>query len=242
MQPRRLNSDDSRGDSCENLVVPSETLRNASHRAPKGDSGKNGDERVSVFWRLFGGTLLSIAALAVITAYQSIASSIHELRNDLAKANEARAELVKKDEYSTARGKIWDKLQEMQKEQQTGVAPIPQLQQRMDKIEETEKAEAADHRETHETHATLKERLAQVELQLTNGRTTQKDVQTLLQQVAGLQEKGLARDQQLQQLQEERKELAKDIQALRERLVKVEAAKESGKTSSKTTAKSETGD
>ncbi len=103
MSPRRFSrSEEGRGDSSEELfpILASETARigaTPSHAAPQ--SGKNNEEKLSLFWRVFGGTILSIGALVVISAYQALSSGIHELRTDLARANEARAELVKKDEY-----------------------------------------------------------------------------------------------------------------------------------------------
>ena len=36
----------------------------------------SGDERMSLFWRLFGGTILSIVALAAITVYNSLNTGI----------------------------------------------------------------------------------------------------------------------------------------------------------------------
>src|SRR5260370_11911155 len=82
-----------------------------------------------MFWRIFGGTILSIAALVIITAYQSISSSIQELRSELARVNEARAELIKKDEVAATNSKIWNHFQEMQKDQHTALTPITQMQQ-----------------------------------------------------------------------------------------------------------------
>ena len=195
VQPRRFLADDDRGDSCDKLVVAAETLRSASHRHPKSESGKTGDERISLFWRIFGGTILSIVALVVITAYQSISTSIHDLRTDIMHVNEARAELIKKEEFTAMISKVWDHFQEMQKDQQTALAPVAQMHQRVDKLEEENRAVTAD----------------------------RKELQKWQQAVAGLQEKAVLRDQQLQQAQEEHKELVKEIQALRERIAKLEA-------------------
>ena len=44
---------------------------------PKQKGGEKAEEKISVFWRVFGGTILSITALAVISAYQSLANGIH---------------------------------------------------------------------------------------------------------------------------------------------------------------------
>lgn len=241
MKPARFSrSDDGRNDSSEQLfpVLASETMRNAatpSHQPPQ--SAKSSEEKLSVFWRVFGGTVLSIVALVVITAYQGLSSGIRELRTDLAHANEARAELVKKDEYSAGRAKMWDRLQEIQKELTTVATPMDPMKLRLDKLEAGSHAMDSERREIHELHATLKERLAQIDQQLAQAKATQKDVVGLQQTIQGMQDKMTFREQQLKQSEDERKELAKEIQALRERIAKVEATKENRQAPAKTTSK-----
>ena len=92
-------------------------------------AGTNGDaageERMSMFWRVFGGTILSIVALAAITVYNGLNSGISELRAELnrvnsdlraevARAGEARAELVRKDEFNARVTTVWDGIKTMQ--------------------------------------------------------------------------------------------------------------------------------
>jgi chromosome segregation ATPase len=250
MKPDRFSRDDeSRTDSSEQLfpVLASETMRNssrrASHQQPQSQpQSKSGEEKLSIFWRVFGGTVLSICALVVITAYQGLSGGIRELRTDLSHANEARAELVKKDEFSTARAKIWDKLGEMQKDVTTVGSPIDPMKVRLDKLEAGSQSMDAERREIHELHATLKERLSQIEQQLTQAKAAQKDLQSLQQTVQGVQDKLAFREQQLKQSEDERKELAKEIQLLRERIAKVEATKDSRPSPAKTTGKPKTDD
>jgi hypothetical protein len=164
-----MNSSDDSSDSVEQYrLVTAETLRNAAtHHQPP---AKPGDEKVSLFWRIFGGTILSIVALVIITAYQSVTNSITDLRTSISHLNEAKAEFVKKDEYSGSRTRTWDRMSEIQKEAASATA------------------------------------------------TTQ-------QALTALQEKSVARDQQFKQMEEERKELLKEVQSLRERLARVEATK-----------------
>ncbi len=230
MSPRRNDRDaDFRGDSNEQVIpmVASETMRTPkSHAMPKEMNGKGADEKVSLFWRIFGGTILSIVSLLVITAYQSISGSMHELRTDLSQLKEAKSEFVKKDEYSTARTRMWERMQEIDKQVATATAPIGQLKDRMGQFEEQTKSNAGERKEITELQATIKERLAQFEQQLNQGKMAQKDVQMVLQTIGGLQEKAILRDQQVKQLEDERKELMKEIQALRERVARVEATKE----------------
>ena len=86
-----------------------ETARSASESCSKADPKKD-EERVSIFWRLFGGTILSIVALVSITLYNNMASSISDLRADLSREREARAELVKKDEYTTRVTAVYERM------------------------------------------------------------------------------------------------------------------------------------
>jgi chromosome segregation ATPase len=150
-----------------------------------------------MFWRVCGGTLLSIGALAVVTVYQSLTGSINEMRAELNRANEARADMVKKEEYASLQTKIWDRMQNLQKDLTT-----VQL----------------------EMNGSVKERMNSLDLQLKSASATQKDVQALQQSLAALQEKSTLRDQHLKEIEDERKELVKEVQALRERLAKLEAA------------------
>jgi len=221
------NSDERR-DSCEHIspAATSEALRSASSQTSARQAGKGGDERISIFWRVFGGTILSIAALGAITVYQTQVNAIHDLRIDLNKLSEARAELVRKDDYSSSKSKIWDKFQDVQKDLQQ----LDPVKTRLGQLDEQNRALMAESKSTYELHASIKERLAQAEQQINGGKMMQKDIQAVQQMVSALQEKSVLRDQQMKQADDERKELAKEVQSLRERLAKVEARKESSAT------------
>lgn len=97
------------GDSTEATQVI-ETLRSADHSARAGGSaadhhkpGKSEDEKVSLFWRVFGGTILSVCALAGLTLYTTLTNNISELRGEVGKLNEAKADAAKKDELNVVR-------------------------------------------------------------------------------------------------------------------------------------------
>src|SRR5262249_47485429 len=98
---------------------------------------KSGEEKISLFWRVFGGTILSIAALVLLTIYQSLAGNIHDLRTEIGQLKEGKAELakatdlgalrgeigqireakgdyVKKDEFANSKTLIWNRFQEVQ--------------------------------------------------------------------------------------------------------------------------------
>jgi hypothetical protein len=124
------------------------------------------EERIPLFWRIFGGTLLSIAALVVVTLYQQFTSSINEMRNDMVRLHEAEADAVKKDEFNSRITTLW-----------TGLSDA--------------KAAGAG--------------------------------------VAALREKETLHDQQLKQSDDDRKELLRELQQLRERVARLEAQHASGK-------------
>src|SRR5262245_57585610 len=92
-------------------LLTAEALRGAvAGRVPEAPPPR--EERMSLFWRVFGGTLLSIAALVVVTLYNQFTSSVNELRSDVARLNEARADLIKKDEFNTRLSSMWNGLSE----------------------------------------------------------------------------------------------------------------------------------
>src|SRR5262249_43240370 len=53
-----------------------ETARSAAESSGKAAEAKPEEERVSMFWRIFGGTILSIVGLVTITLYNNLTSSI----------------------------------------------------------------------------------------------------------------------------------------------------------------------
>jgi DNA repair exonuclease SbcCD ATPase subunit len=93
MLPRRPNDNERTTE-----LATYETGRAAAE--PKTEEPKSDDHKISVFWRVFGGTILSIMALVVITLFNNFSTSISELRAELSREREARAELVKKDEFN----------------------------------------------------------------------------------------------------------------------------------------------
>ena len=97
---KRFAQDDERDDSASGLMA-SETMRSAAESSAPGKPERSGEEKISLFWRVFGGTILSIVALVSITLYNSISSSIAEVRIEQNRERDARAELVKKDEFNS---------------------------------------------------------------------------------------------------------------------------------------------
>jgi hypothetical protein len=97
-------------DSERHLILAAETLRTGD-TPPARKEGEKAEERISIFWRVFGGTILSITALSVISAYQSLANNIHEVRTDLGRVRDSIGEYTKKDEFNGRIAKLWDGIQ-----------------------------------------------------------------------------------------------------------------------------------
>ena len=68
-----------------------ETFRSASAPSAAHPPAHKDEEKMSVFWRVFGGTILSIVALVGITIFNNIQSSITELRGEITRSREALA-------------------------------------------------------------------------------------------------------------------------------------------------------
>jgi heme exporter protein D len=118
-----------------NPIFVAETLRN-SLSGKEEEKGKNSEERVSPFWRIFGGTLLSITALVIMTVCQHFNSTLNEqrdqiarfndeirkdmmhsnedLRKDLSRLSESYGDLVKKEEMSSRFKSVWDGIKDLQ--------------------------------------------------------------------------------------------------------------------------------
>jgi vacuolar-type H+-ATPase subunit I/STV1 len=83
--------------------VVAETLRAVAAAHHRDSDGPKDEEKMSLFWRVFGGTILSIAALVSITLYNSLQSGIAELRAELGRERAAAAGLAKKEDLDKER-------------------------------------------------------------------------------------------------------------------------------------------
>jgi regulator of replication initiation timing len=209
------------------LILAAETLRasDTAHAEPA-----KTEEKLSMFWRVFGGTFLSITALVVITAYQSLAGGIHELRGDLTRLRETNGELVKKDEFQSRNTKLWDRLQELQAVQTTASV----LSNKIAALEQQQAAVERDRRELLAGVALLpmvKDRVGALEDQRRAGEQDHKDLLAASAAVAAMKEHGAALDKHLKDAEAERKDLMRELQQLRERLAKLEGTLQEAKPS-----------
>jgi hypothetical protein len=200
-------------------LLTAETLRSASEPPPAPEPPR-GEERISVFWRVFGGTLLSIVALVIITIYNQFSTTLTDLRKELNQIYEHRAELLRKDEFNSRLGSVWAGMKDLQSATQSLTA----LGERAKLLEQQLERQAKNAEEDR------KELCRKLDEQRKTGEEDRKETQRNLKEQRKLAE--AERGELVRQLQdqrrsfdEERKELARQIQGLSERLVKVEAHK-----------------
>jgi hypothetical protein len=68
-------------------------------------------EKISLFWQVFGGTIVSVFALIIITAFGQLSSTATDLRRDV---NQLQAELVRKDEMNARLNALWQSVKDLQ--------------------------------------------------------------------------------------------------------------------------------
>ena len=198
------------------LLLSTEILRNTatvgSHKP---------EEKISVFWRVFGGTLLSISALVVIQAYQSLASNIHDLRTELARMHEFQADFVKKDDFNSRTTSLWNRVQDLQSLN----AAISVTGNKMAAVEQQLSVAERDRKEIQGAIAVLAPFKDRLDEQKKAADSDHKEVITLGAALHAVREKDALLEKQLREAEIERKDLIRDLQALRERLAKLEGTK-----------------
>jgi hypothetical protein len=68
-------------------------------------------QKISLFWQVFGGTIVSIVALVITTVYSQMTTTESDLRKDL---NRVQVDLVRKDEFNTRLTALWNSIKEQQ--------------------------------------------------------------------------------------------------------------------------------
>ncbi len=100
-----------RTNAASGKIVLSETMRSAAESSgSKQAQPEKEEEHISLFWRVFGGTILSISALVIMTLYNNLSSSITDLRTELNHAQQAQADLVKKDDFNTRSTSMYERI------------------------------------------------------------------------------------------------------------------------------------
>ena len=141
-------------------LLAAEALRGlAGNGHPAEPAPAKGEERLPWFWRVFGGTLLSIAALVLVTLYTQFTGSLNDLRHDIERLNEAQADLVKKDEFNARTNSIWNGLSDA-KSAHTSLAA---MSEKLTSQEQTLKRADDDRRQLQQEVKELRDKIIKLE-------------------------------------------------------------------------------
>jgi chromosome segregation ATPase len=179
----------------DSKILAAETLRSGASKRAEGSDEKS----IPMIWRVFGGTLLSIAALVAITLYQQLSNRIENNNDALSRKVESISDnLVKQQDFSNAKKALFELIQ-------------------------------TNRKETADGDKELRQRCVSLEVQLKNSEDKTKEMagqiahlNEALASYAGLKEIATRLEQQFRESKEERMHLVQDIQQVRERLASVE--------------------
>lgn len=227
------------GAGPETITPQSGLVVMESSRAACPPKEEKGEERLGLFWRVFGGTLLSIAALVLITVYQQISGGLHGLRAGLNHVTEVHADFVKKDEFSARNTSLWNGIKELQAANAT-VSALKEraslLEQQLKQAEDERKglvkkdemagqiaAVSTSFKEAQAAcAAVITAKKEEISGQINALGTSVKELQTAGGAVTVLKERVLGLEEKLKLAEEERREMVREMQKLRERLATVE--------------------
>lgn len=252
MSQKRFDQQD---DTAVNGAVPVLALGEAARAAAQtpGKAGeKHDEEKLSIFWRVFGGTILSMVAIGMFTLYNSIASNLAELRSELSREREARADLVKKDEFNARTSSQYERIRSFEglKAEHEGAkarvaanaAAIEELKKDAGVRADAAKKDAAALEILKERVAgleALRKDVAGIEVVREKVANAAADLKTMRDEVGKIQqelernrasdlERKASRDTQHKQTEEALKELQKALQDCREKIARLEGAQPAG--------------
>lgn len=259
MTPKR-NGDYEGLERTDEFPVVAHAMRAAEDAATRGreaDKPAKDEDKMSLFWRVFGGTILSICALIAVTLYNNLTSSISDLRNEVSRANEARtnavgelradyaklaearADLIRKDEFNNRMTTNWERLQGLQQQNNTQNATLTSLKTELDGLKERANKQALDNdalrkdtttaveavKKEVATLESIKDRLTTLAADLKSNRDDLLKIRTEVDKNQAYDmERKERRDTQYKQIDESLKELNKGLQECREKLARLEGS------------------
>lgn len=228
MQKRfdRNEEHDAGGSGTGELVALGEAARASAQPPGHNPREKHDDEKVSLFWRVFGGTILSMVMLGVLTLYNNISSNISELRNELNREREARAELVRKDEFNTRTSNQYERIRSFEglKAEHEGLKErVAANAATLDSVRKETSAATDAAKKDAASLEVLREKVGTYVADLKAAREDVAKIQQELERnrAADLERKA-GRDSQYKQVEESLKELQKALQDCREKLARIE--------------------
>jgi len=211
--------------------------------APHGAGAKpteKGEERISLFWRVFGGTILSVVALVALTLWNNLNSSISEVRADSTKTinelrarldnqNDARSDLMRRADLEKGLAGLSTRLDAMAQLSTT----ITTLREQMTALSDKALATTKDQREAQEALkvalGALRDKLVPAEQSLKTLEADRKTLTAIQEMVASVKEKSAVQELQIKTTETESKDMGKQITDLRERMTRLEARVEPAK-------------
>jgi hypothetical protein len=191
------------------------------HASPR---RRNDEEKISIFWRLFGGAMISVAALVGVTIYNSMQMSVAELRAEVTRLHEAKSETAKKDDLAALRAIVNGhdlfkvELDSLKERATKGRADL-------DGLSKENKEQNANVKSMQSTLESLKEKLVTL---MTEHKLLRDDTSKVRQDVdknqAADQERKERRDAQYKAYEETIKDMSKSITELREKIARFEGA------------------
>jgi hypothetical protein len=183
------NRSERQNQTAPSLPVLTEMLRLSTE--PKEEDGK-GDGKLPTFWKVFGSTVLSISAMVVVTAYQSLSSDAaevrgevtalnNEMRKEFGRLSEAQGELVKQDEFDTKMKCTWTEVNDLQEDKKELVA----LKEHCAALAKMQKESQEGRRQLAQELQSLREKRIQQE----ERRALTAEVSALRERLAGLEGK-----------------------------------------------------
>lgn len=148
-----------------NTPVLAEVLRQAAEAGkPEGGDEEN---RIPLFWRVFGGTVLSITALVVMTAYQGFTSSLKELsteighlekdmRKEMAQFRESQGGLIRKDEFNGRMQSVWKSMKDLEEDRKQ----LAELKERCETLMQRHRTSITERRQLEEEIRLVREQQA----------------------------------------------------------------------------------
>jgi hypothetical protein len=109
-----------------------EAFRRAAEAAARRVNVARPPQKGWLFWRVFVGTLLTLAALTVLADHHQLSTSFSELRGSIDRLHEAQGNLPPKEEFDAgpkAAGNAIDPVKEEAPAQKTRLAPLDALLQ-----------------------------------------------------------------------------------------------------------------
>jgi chromosome segregation ATPase len=179
---------------------------------------------MNTFWRVFGGTILSIIVLILITICNQFSTSLSDLRRDLNQQSEARSEFVKKADLDRSLTSVWTGMKE-------GRVAAGVLDSMNDKAKCLEQQFDRQVKNASDDHKELKAQIDEQRKSLQeDSKDTVKKVEEL-RKTLDEERKEFQRklDEQRKAADEEHKALTSKLQSLAERLAAVESVQNAGK-------------